>query len=293
MELTIENMLMKEIDIILNKFDTFISRELKKEIFQSSFSDLQSFAERDPSSKHDMLYILQSYKSYYAVMIYRIAHCLYQQGEKILARRLSEYAKLKSGIEIHPGARIGENFVLDHGIGTVIGETTIIGKRCYILQNVILGASHIAYNKDGQRHPKIGDDVEIGSFVKIYGCVTIGNGVKISPGAVIKNDIPDNSKIIVATNYQITQGKDSIYYTGYCSNENNVKLFFHGRSLLEFKKIEIFIENEKCIVTKIDMGLIEIEVGKELDLDNIEIYSSGNRLKINLGGREIRKCVNQ
>ena len=256
-------------------------------ILPYAYKDLHSFAERDPSSKQNMIYILQTYKSYFAVLTYRIAHYIYQQGNETLARKLSEYAKVHSGIEIHPGAQIDECFVLDHGIGTVIGETTVIGKRCYMLQDVILGASHIASNVNGQRHPIIGDDVEIGGFVKIYGCVRIGNKVKISPGAIIKCDVPDNSRIIVASNYQILQGTlETIYYTGFFCEKDQVILFFQGKSLLEYSTVNIFLGNVKYKKFVIAHNSIKLNYEEGIDLKNIEICSIIDKLCIYLRKKE-------
>lgn len=280
MESIIKEMLIIEINNILKEFSLSINKYLNNTVLNFAYTDLKSFAERDPSSNHDMLYILKSYSSYHAVLIYRIAHSLFLNGNKLYARKLSEYGKIYTGIEIHPNANIGKYFVLDHGVGTVIGETTIIGNYCYILQSVILGSSHIANNKNGQRHPIIGNNVEIGGFVRIYGSVKIGDNVKISPGAIIKNDIPANSKIIVASNYQITQGKNTIYYTGYVLNDNKIILFFDGKSLLDFENVSIYINNHKQTIINMQKKFIEIIYIKNINTKNIKIYSQDNLLRI-------------
>lgn len=121
MNLLVREMILREMASILHRFEENLEKDMMELILSYAYNDLHSFAERDPSSNNDMVYILQTYKSYFAVLIYRIAHCIYQQGNKILARKLSEYAKVHSGVEIHPGAQIDECFVLDHGLGTVIG----------------------------------------------------------------------------------------------------------------------------------------------------------------------------
>ncbi len=168
--------------------------------------DLLGFAAKDPAAKNSPQYIWSSYSSFHAVRLYRIAHALNTLSLNnqitpfnILARRISERAKILTGIEINPAAQSGRRLVIDHGFGTVIGETTEIGDDCYILQGVVLGARGIAGNKIAKRHPTLGNRVEVGGFVRIFGAVTIGDDVKISPSVVITEDIPANSKVILLT----------------------------------------------------------------------------------------------
>ena len=138
------------------------------------------------------------------MLSYRVANYFYyEKNDKKTARKIAEFAKVKTGVEIHPASCIGERFVLDHTVGTVIGETTIIGNDCYILQNVILGARKIASNKNEKRHPIIDNNVQIGGGTRIYGAITIGDNVKISPNAIIKEPIPQNCTVLVDSNYQI------------------------------------------------------------------------------------------
>ena len=204
-----------------------ILTEQEKEniIFQSCdllIEDIKSFVERDPAAKGSYEYVLNSYSSFQAVMSYRIANALYyysgefKNGEEVvlqqLGRLISEDAKIKTGIEIHPAAQIGSEFVIDHGVGTVIGETCVIGKECYILQGVILGACGISKNSKGKRHPTIGDEVEIGAFAKLLGAITVGSNVLISPGSIITEDIPSNSKVLVINEYQVIKAEENLKY---------------------------------------------------------------------------------
>ena len=139
-------------------------------------------------------------------MNYRIANFIHKNFDeeffKIKARKISEHTKSITGIEIHPNATIGEYFIIDHGFGTVIGETSIIGDYCYILQGVILGSKGISNNNSNKRHPTIGNHVEIGAFCRLFGNITIGNNVFISPHNIITKDISNNTKVITKQHYE-------------------------------------------------------------------------------------------
>lgn len=232
-------------------------QEKEKIIFQSCdllIEDLKSFVERDPAAKGSYEYVLNSYNCFKAVISYRIANALYyysgefKNGEEVvlqqLGRLISEDAKIKTGIEIHPAAQIGSEFVIDHGVGTVIGETCVIGKKCYILQGVILGACGISQNREGKRHPTIGDEVEIGAFAKLFGAITIGSNVLISPGSIITQDIPSNSKVVVINEYQVIKAEENPKYEG-------IKLY--GVTLEKQQFLQILGENfEEVSVTLVD-----------------------------------------
>ncbi|EAA7556552.1 serine acetyltransferase [Salmonella enterica] len=167
------------------------------------YDDLYALSEKDPAGRQDLNYIAITYSSYFAVLSYRISHFLYDKGLFLDAKIISENAKIKTGIEIHPAAIIGKRFVVDHGTGTVIGETSIIGEDCYILQSVIIGSSGIANNPIGKRHPVIGNNVEIGAFVNLLGNIKIGDNVKISPRVTLKNSVPDNVIVTKKTEIKI------------------------------------------------------------------------------------------
>lgn len=257
MDEELKRTIIKSINFIDKQFGSLLLPQDRESICLSAYQDLESFSLRDPSSHKDMLYILNTYLSFRATLCYRIAHELHIRGKVTEARKISEYAKLETGMEIHPACRIGKRFVLDHGIGTVIGETTIIGDDCYVLQSVILGARHIACNEDTNRHPVIGNNVEIGGHVKIYGHVKIGDNVIIGPGAIIKEDIKDHSKVIVATNYQVQRGNSRILFTGYKERDNQITVYFKNTDLSDFDNIQVYSAddvllpitiNEKSIV---------------------------------------------
>jgi serine O-acetyltransferase len=163
-------------------------------------TDLEAYIKKDPAAKNNEYLVINSYLGFRAVLGYRVANYITNSFREnfyfMKAREISENIKVQTGIEIHPSAKIGKSFVIDHGIGTVIGETSIIGNNCYILQGVIIGAKGISSNPSGKRHPTIGDNVEIGAFSKILGNIKIGNNVFIAPYSLITKDIPDNTKII-------------------------------------------------------------------------------------------------
>ena len=162
--------------------------------------DLKFFKESDPAAD---CYeeIISIYPGYIAIRFYRLAHELYKLGYKMHARFISERAHNKTGVDIHPGAQIGCPLFIDHGTGIVIGETTIIGKRCKIYQGVTLGARSLAKGaqlKNVKRHPTIGNDVTIYANASILGGTTkIGDNTIIASSVFIcDKDIPSNHKVI-------------------------------------------------------------------------------------------------
>lgn len=199
-----EIILLSKIIYILNKFNIrYISKEDLQQLFNILNDDKKAYLFNDPSTHKNASYLLLSFSSFESVLGYRIANYIYYQyNERIDAKKISEYFKVKTGIEIHPACKIGKNFVIDHGVGTVIGETCVIGDNCYLLQNIILGSSNIAKNKDEIRHPIIGNNVEIGGYVRIFGRIKIGNNVKISPHSIIYENIPDNHIVTIKSNKQ-------------------------------------------------------------------------------------------
>lgn len=146
--------------------------------------------EKDPAL-HIPLEILL-YPFFKVYIFYKISHCLYKRKLYFLARLFSELAKFRTGIEIHPGATIGQNFFIDHGVGVVIGETTIIKNNVMLYHGVTLGATKNTKNK---RHPTIEDNVVIGANATILGDIIIGANSKIGANSIILKDVPPNSTI--------------------------------------------------------------------------------------------------
>ncbi|MBO5955854.1 MAG: serine O-acetyltransferase [Clostridia bacterium] len=148
--------------------------------------------ERDPAARSKWQ-VLLLYPGVRAILSYRLAHKLHNKGHYFLADWISKRARRKTGIEIHPAAQIGKGLFIDHGMGVVIGETTIIGENCTLYQGVTLGGT----GKDkGKRHPTIGNNVTIGSGAKVLGPFTVGDNSKIAANAVVLNEIPPNSTCV-------------------------------------------------------------------------------------------------
>ena len=154
--------------------------------------DIRTIYEEDPAAKN-LFEILLCYPGLHALICYRIANKLYRWGIPLIPRMISHIARVFTGIEIHPGARIGERFFIDHGQGVVIGETTEIGDDVLIYQQVTLGGTG---KEKGKRHPTIGNKVVIGAGAKVLGSINIGNNVRIGAGSVVINDIPHDSTVV-------------------------------------------------------------------------------------------------
>ena len=146
---------------------------------------------RDPAIKSNLEVLL--YPSFKAMFYYKISHFLYVNKKYFLARYISEKAKRKTGIEIHPGATIGKGLFIDHGVGVVIGETTIIGNNVTIYHGVTLGG---VSTSSGKRHPTIGDGVMIGCGAKILGDIVIGDNAKIGANAVVLCDVAPDTTLV-------------------------------------------------------------------------------------------------
>ena len=153
---------------------------------------IQAIKREDPAAKSS-LEILLCYSGLHAVMIHRIAHWLYRQKRYVLARAISQAARIFTGIEIHPGAKIGERLFIDHGMGVVIGETAEIGDDVLLYQGVTLGGTG---NQRGKRHPTVGNRVVIGTGAKVLGSIRLGDDVKVGAGSVVVHSVPDGCTVV-------------------------------------------------------------------------------------------------
>lgn len=161
-------------------------------MFETLRSDLQSIFDRDPAARSKLEVIL-TYAGLHAIWMHRLAHWLWAHDFKLLGRWLSHLSRLLTGIEIHPGARIGPGFFIDHGMGVVIGETAEVGTNVTMYHGVTLGG--VSWEK-GKRHPTIGDCVVIGAGAKILGPIYIGDHTRVGANSVVVKDVAPESVVV-------------------------------------------------------------------------------------------------
>ena len=161
-------------------------------MFKRLREDIDVVFERDPAVR-TRLEVILCYPSFHAIQFYRVAHWAWNSNLKLLGRMISHLGRFLTGIEIHPGVKIGDRFFIDHGMGVVIGETTVVGKRCHLHQGVTLGGTSTRREK---RHPTLRDDVTVGAGAQIVGAITIGKGAKIGAGSVVVSNVPDYATVV-------------------------------------------------------------------------------------------------
>ena len=163
------------------------------------FNYLESIKKRDPAAK-SLASIILTYPGVKAVFFHQISNFFYKAGFDLIARIISQTVRFFTGIEIHPGAKIGKNLFIDHGMGVVIGETSEIGNNVTIYHAVTLGGSSPSIDSERQRHekrhPTIGNDVVIGSGAQIIGPIKVGNNARIAANAVVVKDVPENATMV-------------------------------------------------------------------------------------------------
>ena len=166
---------------------------LKIYVISQLFSEeIAVIQKRDPASRSKWEVILL-YQGLHALIYFRIAHYFYTVNHFLIARWISQFGRSMTGIEIHPGATVGKRFFIDHGMGVVIGETTVIGDDVLLYQQVTLGGTGL---EKGKRHPTIGNNVVIGAGAKVLGNITIGDNSYIGANAVVIRDVPPNSTVV-------------------------------------------------------------------------------------------------
>jgi serine O-acetyltransferase len=185
----------KELDLFLGIILSFCFQSLtyqQKSQQSMLITDLRTIFERDPAARN-WLEVLFCYPGLQALVFHRLAHWLYKIGIPFIPRFISHISRFLTGIEIHPGALIGQGVFIDHGMGVVIGETAIVGDYALIYQGVTLGGTG---KESGKRHPTLGSHVVVGAGAKVLGNIQIGDRVRIGAGSVILRDVPSNTTVV-------------------------------------------------------------------------------------------------
>ena len=161
-------------------------------MFQYFREDVMCVFDRDPAARN-VFEVLTTYPGVYALLAHRLSHWLWGKGLKWLARFVSAVARWMTGVEIHPGAKIGRRFFIDHGMGVVVGETAEVGDDCTLYHSVTLGGT--SWNK-GKRHPTLEDGVVVGAGAKVLGPITLGEGCRVGSNAVVIKDVPPGMTVV-------------------------------------------------------------------------------------------------
>jgi serine O-acetyltransferase len=178
-------------------------------MFRSMREDVRSIRDRDPAAK-SILEVLLCYSGLHAIWFHRINHWLWVHNWRLLARWLSQVARLLTAIEIHPGAEIGRRVFIDHGMGVVIGETSIVGDDVTLYQGVTLGGTG---KEQGKRHPTIGREAVIGAGARVLGNIRVGDNSRVGAGSVVLRDVPDNSTIVGVPGHIVLRGGRRVVIT--------------------------------------------------------------------------------
>lgn len=167
-------------------------KRLTKDLFSKAREYTETILQRDPAAR-SKIEVFLCYPGVHAILLYRLAHYLWQKNFFTTARCISSFARVLTGVDIHPGARIGKNLFIDHATGVVIGETAEIGDNVTLYHGVTLGGTSI---HQGKRHPTLGDRVIVGAGAKLLGPITIGNDARIGSNAVVLKDVPDSATAV-------------------------------------------------------------------------------------------------
>ena len=173
--------------------------------------EIRAILERDPAARN-WLEILLTYPGLHAVLCYRASHALWRRGWRLPARILSAFSRWATGIEIHPGARIGARFFIDHGMGVVIGETAEIGDDCTLYHGVTLGGTSW---QPGKRHPTLGRGVIVGAGAKVLGPIHIGDNARIGSNAVVVKDVPDAATVVGIPGRVVNKSESQAHFDAY------------------------------------------------------------------------------
>ncbi|MDF5721231.1 MAG: serine O-acetyltransferase [Rhizonema sp. PD37] len=218
-------------------------------------ADLRTIYERDPAARN-WLEVLFCYPGLQALVFHRLAHWLHNKGLPFIPRFISQISRFLTGIEIHPGAKIGNGVFIDHGMGVVIGETAIVGDEALIYQGVTLGGTG---KETGKRHPTLGNHVVVGAGAKVLGNLQIGDHVRIGAGSVVLRDVPSNTTVVGIPGRVTRQDKKSIDVLAHNQLRD-----------VEAEVIRVLFERVKALEKRVEQldtnpPLSPILVGEEID----------------------------
>ena len=238
--------------------------------------DIQSVFERDPAARSTWDVIL-NYPGLHAVWWHRLSHALWKKNWYLLARMISTFNRWLTGVEIHPGASIGRRFFIDHAMGVVIGETSVIGDDCTLYHGVTLGGTSW---EPGKRHPTLENNVVIGAGAKILGPITLANGCRVGSNAVVTKDAPEGATVIGIPGHIID------------TNTNTNKGNSHRERVEQLIGFEAYGESQKCYdpVAQVISGILDHSraVDNQLNLLLNELNSKGIDIqKLNLPGIDV------
>tara|TARA_B100000214_G_C23918702_1_gene604979 strand:- start:323 stop:1078 length:756 start_codon:yes stop_codon:yes gene_type:complete len=237
-------------------------------MFRSIRSDFSIIKERDPAAK-GLLEIILCYPGFQALIIHRVSHQLWKSKLPLLPRVLSNISRFLTGVEIHPGAKIGRGVFIDHGMGVVIGETSEIGNRCLLYQGVTLGGTG---KESGKRHPTLEDNVVIGAGAKILGAIYIGTNTRIGAGSVVVKDVDANSTVVGIP--------------GRIVHQSGVKINPLAHSALPDTEANV-IRNLMERIDQLESEILSIRNSEKNKLKNYELLSNEIRPSQNLKDKEI------
>ena len=185
---------------------------MKDTFFGRLIGDIDSYMVRDPAARSRIEVIL-CYPGYHSILFYRFANLAWRRNFYLMGRLISNLGRFVTGVEIHPGAEIGQRFFIDHGMGVVVGETSKVGDDVTLYQGVTLGGTSL---EKGKRHPTIGDGVIIGSGAQVLGPLNVGNGARIGANAVVLQDVPQGATM-VGIPAKIVMGRDKSLEDEFCA----------------------------------------------------------------------------
>jgi serine O-acetyltransferase len=178
-------------------------------VLKSIKRDIDAIRERDPAAR-SAAEVMLAYPGFHARELHRVAHALHTRGIPVVPRVISNFSRFATGIEIHPGAKIGQGLFIDHGMAVVIGETAEIGDDCNIMQGVTLGGTSMHRSK---RHPTLGNRVTVGAGAKLIGAIEVGDNARIGAGSVVVTNVPDNATVVGVPGHVVSYhdpGSDTI-----------------------------------------------------------------------------------